>query len=368
MRDTGGANSIVAVSTHNSITTGGGTDYIYITNAGTDNIINVGQGNDTVVNAGANATIYAGAGNDSIVNTGANTSIYAEGGNDFIYNNAKAYIDASVGGGSNTIYLGSSATNSTILTGGSGDTVTIGSTGVYLIDGGGNNSIVATGTNEVISLGSAVDYVYSSGGSSSIIAGDGADHITVSGNGNIIFGGAGNDIISLGAHDSANYIRYSNITSAGNGNDTIYGFNETDKLIFDEGLVVDTSVSSVEGAGNDFVITIGDTSITFKDVTISNNGTFKAATTSDKNTDVKTLTYTAAGARVLSDPVTFLNDVFEDENDVYTTDDTNNISDIIDITPDNYSTGNIETIDLDKLAKGGGYVPSATYGTEKKQE
>lgn len=174
---------------------------------GRDSISVVGSAErDTIYNYGGNyVTINAGAEDDSIDNTnGSNVSINAGNGDDEIYN-----------------YSGHNVT----------------------IDGG-----------------KGYDYIYSTGGDSVSIAGAaGNDTIRNSGGNDItINGGAGKDLISLNASIGKNLIQY----AAGDGNDTIYGFNSTSTLQIGSG----TGTYSTQASGYDVLVKVGKEAIRLKNV------------------------------------------------------------------------------------------------------
>ncbi|MBR6713529.1 MAG: alpha/beta hydrolase [Selenomonadaceae bacterium] len=239
----------------------------------TDNISLGGtKYNDTITNYGNNVTISAVEGDDSITNTSEYSIIDGGEGNDTIINYSPTGILAS-----NGVSINAGADDDTIinehayyvtLNGGEGDDKIIVRLGDHTtIDGGeGNDSIIgetvegesstwAMGGYANINGGSGDDYInpiFSD--SASILGGEGNDTIINEGDDATINGGAGDDVISLqGASLNNDVIKY----EAGDGNDIIYGFNETTKL----SITADAEYSTVE-SGDDVIVNVGDNAIT----------------------------------------------------------------------------------------------------------
>ncbi len=170
-----------------------------------------GKGNDTLVNSGEYSTLDGSAGNDSIRNSGSSATLRGGAGNDTIINTGSAWIG---GGAGNDYVLGKSYA---VIDGNDGDDTIIAEDSYMQINGGADN--------DLISLGSTVR------------------DATIS-------AGAGNDLVYLGDYSAV--IRY----AEGDGNDTVFGLS-TNKIL-------DFEYDSVERAGNDLIMRIGDGSITFK--------------------------------------------------------------------------------------------------------
>lgn len=186
-----------------------------------------------------NAIISASAGNDSIKNAGKNVTIYAFSGEDTVENSGN-YV---------TIYGGSEIDsiknygNNVLIDGGYSDD--------YIRNEGTNTTIKGDIGNDLI--------VNNSFGSGSMIYGNyGNDEILNYANDTTIKGGKGNDSIQIIKVEN-NLFGY----DAGDGNDTIGGFDATSTLSISGG-----SYSSVT-SGNDVIIKVGEGSITLKDA----NGT-----------------------------------------------------------------------------------------------
>ena len=157
--------------------------------------------------------IVGGVLNDNIRNSGSNAYINAGGGADYVYN--------------------------------SGD-------GSEIVGGAGNDTLYNSGDNAVLDGGADNDYINNSGTDVSLNGGAGDDAIENSGDGSTIVAGKGNDTITLNA---GSLIQYAN----GDGNDVIYGYDETSTIQI-------TSGSPKVGAvGLDVVITVSSGTITLKD-------------------------------------------------------------------------------------------------------
>ena len=157
-------------------------------------------GNDTITNSGNYVTISGGADNDSIKNSGAYVTISGDEGKDSI-NNSGANVR------------------------------------IYGNDGN--------------------DYIYNSGNSVYIDAGAGNDTIHNTGKNVTIVGGAGGDNISLSSAATGTLIKY----TAGDGDDSIYGFDSNDTL------QISGETFSTMQRGSDILISLASGSLWLKSVT-----------------------------------------------------------------------------------------------------
>ena len=175
------------------------------------------NGADNISNTLDNATINAFAGDDTVYNdNGDYSTIDAGDGNDSIYGNDNDYVSINAGTGNDTIegYYYDSTIN-----GGAGNDYISGFNGGLVNGGAGNDEIIiASGT---------------------------------------VSGGAGNDTISFDSSYTNNLVQY----ASGDGNDVIYGITENDILHITSGYVSNATIS-----GNDVVLTVGNGSITLKDM------------------------------------------------------------------------------------------------------
>lgn len=111
-----------------------------------------------------------------------------------------------------------------------------------------------TKSNTIIAGTSGNDYIFNDwrGSKVSIDGGSGNDTIYSNAYNVTVKSGAGNDRISLAATN--NLIQYAN----GDGNDTIWGFNESDTLTITSGSY------STQTSGNDIIVTVGNGKIILK--------------------------------------------------------------------------------------------------------
>ena len=128
---------------------------------------------------------------------------------------------------------------------------------VTILGNNGNDSIVNydDGTNVLIEGGADDDKIYNEGSNVTINGGEGNDSIYSEGYNILINAGTGNDLISLRNTITRQTIEY----SAGDGNDTIYGFKGTETLSIIGGAY------STQISGDDVIVTVGDGSILLKD-------------------------------------------------------------------------------------------------------
>lgn len=207
--------------------------------------ISAGAGNDTISNVrlfwadnngvykygrgGDSVSIDGGAGNDSISNAGDNVTIRGGDGNDIIDNWAEAHL----------YNVTQFAGRYTYIDGGNGnDSITSFFTNYVTLSGGNGD--------DTIDNYSSVSKVYGGAGNDLICGYSGA-HVTIE-------AGAGNDSISLGSDAVNNLIQY----KSGEGNDIVYGFNETSTLRIGDGK---GTYSTVE-RGEDIIVTVGKGKIT----------------------------------------------------------------------------------------------------------
>ena len=183
----------------------GGEGDDFISNSGENVTIDAGNGSDTVSNDGDSSTINGGSGDDSIHNYGAKVLINSGAGNDFINND-------------------------------------------FYSDGDGKNV--------TINSGAGADTIENRGDSSSLDGGEGSDYIYNSGSRVTIMGGAGNDTFDNGGEKVL--FKY----TAGEGNDSISGFDENDSLQIGGG----TGTYSTVKSGDDVIVMVGEGKITLTGV------------------------------------------------------------------------------------------------------
>ena len=163
------------------------------------------------------------------------------------------------GGGADTIIA--TAGNNYILGNAGNDSIIGTSTGSDTLSGGaGNDTINAFGASNLIQGDAANDYLSVIGSANTLTGGAGDDTLVVNGSENTLIAGAGNDSIDLSQSTGENLIKY----TTGEGNDVIVGYDK------DKGDIIKlasnkTKVTKGEVKGDDYVLTIGAGTITFKD-------------------------------------------------------------------------------------------------------
>ena len=302
----GAGNDTVQSFYCSSVTINGGDDDDYLDSISDKAVILGGSGNDYVYSSGNNTTIEPGSGNDRIFLQNAVLMFNFEGytldlstgrclvrysaGNDTIiniselitlsfaencFNNASedgndVVLNCNTGsvrlidgvGKQINLLIGNDLSTlafPTTVHGTSGDDSITNSNAFSLVEAAGGNDTVTNNTKIVTIDGGAGNDVIKNntiGNQTSILGGDGNDFIAdrVRMSGATINGGRGDDIISL--KGGVEVISY----AAGDGNDTVYAFNDKTRLAFD--------YDSIVQSGNDVVMKIGSGSITFKDTSI----------------------------------------------------------------------------------------------------
>lgn len=250
-------------------------------------LINAGDGNNSITSSGSRATILSGKGDDSITNEGGYASINAGEGNDSISNNYRYNVTINAGTGNDYIYNYNG--NNVSINAGAGNDSIVNNYGSYasINAGSGDDSISNSSYMTAIISGAGNDSITNTGNKVSIYAGSGNDIITTAGYKTSIRGGTGNDHISLTS--VSNLIQY----KSGDGNDTIYGFNESDTLTITGGKY------STQASGDDVIVTVGKGSILLVGANDKNLNINKK-----KSTEVITLTKVADTLSNLLDNVT----------------------------------------------------------------
>ena len=289
-----------------SIDSGAGDDTVG--NFGSNVTITSGAGNDSIHNDVGNESVIieAGAGDDYIENMSPNVTINGELGDDTIRmgNNSQNELILYKAGDGNDVIRGFNDTSTLSISGGSYTPVTIDGdiilevgtdyiellgavslsapniTGnkveenrlITLTEGddfffdtvkvgttlealGGDDFISNSTAYVTMSGGTGDDYLSNSNRGVSINGDAGNDEINNYGDNVTIEGGAGNDSISLDSASRNHVIRY----AAGDGSDTISGFNESSILDISN---ADYTPATV---GNDVIVTVGDDSIMLND-------------------------------------------------------------------------------------------------------
>lgn len=218
-----------------------------------NDILDGGDGNDSIYGMGGNDVIYGGEGNDSLAGFGS--------GNDQEADDPDAdYID---GGNGNDVIDGGAGRDT--LLGGDGDDSLLGDNANVavalqdddVLDGGaGNDTLQGFGGNDILSGGTGVDLLI---GDSTTVAGDahgkdliqgGSENDTAMGMGgdDVIYGDEGDDDLQGDANEAELALQYhgNDLVYGGAGNDQIWGGGGNDTL--DGG----TGIDALSGdTGND---------------------------------------------------------------------------------------------------------------------
>ena len=215
------------------------------------------QGKD-ISNSIASKTVSGGKYEDIIKNSASNVTISGGAANDYISNTAGDKVSISGGDGADQIYV--RGTKATVNTGAGSDFVYLYSnaTNAKVIAGSGSNEIQSEAQGATINAGSGSDHItlYRKASGNVVSAGGGKDSIYSSGANVSIDAGEGNDYLYLYSAASGNVLEY----SAGDGKDTVVGFDANDTLkIFDASF-------STTASGSDLSVNVNSGSILLKDV------------------------------------------------------------------------------------------------------
>ena len=236
------------------------------------------SGSDFIVKVGKKKITLKGAVNNkydkiNIINSSGELATYNDwskrteltGDIGFVNTSNKVTLTAATKDG----YVGNVA-DQVLMKGGKGSTHLENNYGskVTMVGGISSDRIYNTsGKNVKISGGAGNDYIESYGDSygyadnASINGGAGDDEIYCSwSSNNTIIGGKGDDFISVTSSgaDSQNVFKY----ATGDGNDTIYGFGESDTLKITKGSY------KAKVSGNDVIVTVGKGKITLVDAAV----------------------------------------------------------------------------------------------------
>ena len=164
--------------------------------------------------------------------------------------------NVTINGTENSNHIENSGSNVTINGNAGNDTITNSGSNVLIDAGTDYDSISNSGENVTISGDDGNDYIYTSGLNTSINSGAGNDtiHNGYGQDGATITGGTGDDYIT----SEGGQVLYT--YAQGDGNDTIYGFDESSTLQITSGSVNRATVS-----GNNILLTVGQSTIALAD-------------------------------------------------------------------------------------------------------
>ena len=226
-----------------------------LTDAGTDDILVGGDGDDNLNGYTGNDTLFGGAGNDTLGGGKGNDVVYGEAGNDTLRG---ALGDDLVYGGDGDDVLDESndvsLTAKNVLVGNQGNDLIVGSSGADDIQGGQGN-----------------DYLIGNLGDDVIRAGRGED---------VVLGGAGNDTIYLADNGDSPYtidrVFFNVREGKSDGTDTVFNFAQgVDKihLVDYDNAVNLTSTTVFNGANGPFTGDVRDVASVSGNTVELSNGT-----------------------------------------------------------------------------------------------
>jgi len=231
---------------------------------GQPNIINSGQGNDTVYGGLSNDQITVGDGTDIVVAQNGNNIIIAGAGNDTI----------TAGAGNNNITTGNG--NSSINVGNGANVITTGTGSDTIIAGSGNNTIVGTG------LSGSVTSVTVTGGNNSITEGNGSNTIQTGNGSNTISVGTGVAAITTGSgNDSVTTAGGGGSINVGGGNNSITINSTTASTDHYTLTATGSGINTISGGDDDYAVSLGagTNTVTLGNGTALGNGTTTFDTT-----------------------------------------------------------------------------------------
>jgi Ca2+-binding RTX toxin-like protein len=228
-----------------------------------------GWGNDHLTGGStADNVLWGGAGNDTIVTNYGDTA-YGEAGDDYLIGTApqsgEEDMDLLDGGDGNDTILGQGGRDT--LIGGAGNDSIVGGAQAESIDAGsGDDTVVATLGNDTIQAGDGIDLLDFSNISGAVTASLGATSgVNVTGGAGSdraygfenAIGGSGNDSIFGGSGDTANQFwggAGNDTLNGGGGNDTLNGGAGNDSLIGGSG----TDLADYSSATSDVVVNLNN--------------------------------------------------------------------------------------------------------------
>jgi Ca2+-binding RTX toxin-like protein len=236
-----GNDTIYGGSGNDQIFGGVGDDFIH-TEGGNDTVT-TGDGDDWV-NSNFNKTVdwfyytyfggikvYGGDGNDTLTGTTDDDQIYGDSGNDNLTGLAgNDYLDGAIGNDK--------------LSGWAGSDTLIGGEGEDELNGNeGNDSLIGGEGNDNLNGGDGNDQIAAGVGNDVITTGDGVD---------TVYGGDGDDWVNSYFNKTVDYFYYkykgSVVIYGGNGNDTLTGNTDDDKIFGESGN------DRIDGlSGNDYI-------------------------------------------------------------------------------------------------------------------
>ncbi|MGE0054484.1 MAG: cadherin-like domain-containing protein [Hyphomicrobium sp.] len=214
---------------------------VTFTDLGNNDILDGGDGNDTITGDTGNDTLIDGAGNDNVQGNGGNDTFIVGSGND-IYDGGDGFDTLDFSGAMSSVRVDLSRSLA------SGQS--IGSDKVYSIEGvvgsSWNDRLYGDRGDNFIDGGAGNDTINGGSGNDTLIGGDGNDRIGASTGNDVIYDGAGDDRVNAGSGDD--------VVFAGSGKDIYYGGKGLDTLDYsfaDVGVTIDAGRHTTTGFAND---------------------------------------------------------------------------------------------------------------------
>jgi len=228
----------------------------YVDNIGSFNSIEIIGGNNMINSMGLLVSINTGAGNDTVENVGDSVKVYSGAGDDYIVNEAGNFVTINTANGNDSIINDGVSSGVSIVAGKGADYIENFGKANQIDCGASDDVINNLGDSNSITLGSGNDYMENFGTKNSIYGGTGEDIIVNLGDNNLISGNGEDDIIfNEGANVQFKYAK-------GDGNDYIYGFNDTSTLSIGNGKgTYSTTISD-----KDIILTVGKGKVTLDNV------------------------------------------------------------------------------------------------------
>ncbi len=288
----------------------------------------------------------------------AGLTVNLQAGNDFVTVKAKNVNVVATGGGNKVITVNATTAPTsaeeavTVTSGGGDDTLTASTAYTYISATSGTNAMSSSAANVTLSGGSGTDKItVAAGASANAIYGNaGNDTILVQGTGNTITGGAGDDTFTNSVNGNT-YV----YNKKSEGTDTFSAWGTNDVLY-----LANKNMNITDDGTNKLTISYGSYSTTVVLTGKSSGAEINVSKAGTMGTYTIGGTW-AANASAVEAPVATLDDILDDDN--FISNDTQ-LSSITEVTDNNYSAGNIESIDFTSLAQNN-YTPVATYGSKK---
>ena len=224
--------SVGTAQDHSYTLAAGINQQIYVQDNGDWNFSELGHNNTLISGAGNDAVTITGTENSVELGNGDNTVLVSSVGEGYLFGGTKNSITA--GSGADKIII-DKGTNNTIQTGAGNDTITFTNytnsptinASNYVDAGAGNDQLNIAGINQTVSAGADDDIIYIQNSYNSVDGGAGDDEIQIYADYNTVSGGAGEDIFAVTKDVTDLHISDFNVKD-----DYIYLFYSTDSAVY----------------------------------------------------------------------------------------------------------------------------------------